>query len=393
MNRMWKIATVVGIGATATALCTAQASASPSHSAGSASHRLVAHSAGAHRVIEHGVVFVQNNNLSANMIVAYRRDAGGGLTQVGTYPTGGKGGQANGSAADFLASEGSLTYDKSSHVLYAVNAGSNTITSFAVDGAHLRLIQVIGSGGQFPVSVAARGPMVFVLNGRAGGSVSGYLSVGGHLLAIPAWHRELHSNTPVDATEFVSTPGQIGFTPDGSKLVVTTKNGANTVDVFPIGFSGPSQQPVVTSLPGAVPFGFSFDARGRLVLTEAGTNSVATFSVAGNGVLTQIDSEPTGQLATCWVINSDGTFYVSNAASGTLSLFTSARGVLTDHGTAATDAGTIDAAASSDGRYLYVQAGGAGVLDIFHINWDGTLSANGSVPVPGAPGQEGVVAL
>jgi hypothetical protein len=381
MNRIWKLATSAGVGAVAAALCTVPASAATLTST-------------PHASTDHGVVFVQNDNLSGNTIIAYDRTASGGLTKVGDYRTGGNGGRANGAAADFLASQGSLSYDRSTHLLYAVNAGSNTLTVFAVDGDRLTRLQVISSGGDFPVSVAARGPLVFVLNGRDGGSVSGYVQVGGHLVAIPQWHRDLRLNTPTDANEFTHLPGQIGFTPDGSKLIVATKAGGNTVDVFRMGIFGLSENPAVTSLPGAVPFAFDFDANGHLVLAEAGTNSVATFWIGASGALTQLDNAPTGQAATCWIVGSNGTFYVSNAASSNLSLFSSdSAGALTDHGTAPADAGTIDAAASSDGKYLYVQSGVTGLVDIYWIGADGSLTANGSVSVPHGVGQEGIVAL
>ena len=55
--------------------------------------------------------------------------------------------------------------------------------------------------------------------------------------------------------------------------------------------------------------------------------------------------------------------------------------------------GSVDAAASPDGRYLYVQAGAAGNVDAFSVNPDGSLTAIGSVTVPNAVGGEGIVAL
>ena len=62
-------------------------------------------------------------------------------------------------------------------------------------------------------------------------------------------------------------------------------------------------------------------------------------------------------------------------------------------GTTPTGAGTIDAAASSDGRFLYVQTGAAGAVDAFRIGADGSLTGVGTVTVPGAVGGEGIVAL
>ena len=51
------------------------------------------------------------------------------------------------------------------HVLLAVNAGSNTLSLFRVArGDKLLLKQVVASGGEFPVSIAVRGDLVYVLN-------------------------------------------------------------------------------------------------------------------------------------------------------------------------------------------------------------------------------------
>ena len=339
-------------------------------------------------------VFVQTDNTAGNTIVAYQRTSTGGLQQVGIYPTGGDGGQLTGSVVDHLSSEGSLAYDPRAGLLYAVNAGSNTITVFSVRGDTLIRSQVISSGGQFPVSITVHGNQVFVLNALGGASVSGFIQLGGRLIPVPSWTRDLGLGT-TSSTVFTGTPGQIGFTPDGSHLVVTTKGAANTVDVFEAGPFGLSAQPAVTSLPGEVPFGFTFDQYGHLAVAETGTDTVATFSIAPSGTLTQLGAAATGQAATCWITAApEGTLYASNAGSASESgLATQPDGAVTLLGATPTDAGTVDATASSDGQYLYVQAGGAGNVDAYRINPDGSLTETGSVTVPGAVGGEGIVAL
>ena len=113
-------------------------------------------------------MFVQTDNTAGNQVVAYQRSDDGTLALAGTYNTGGVGGVLNGSAVDPLASQGSLTYDPHNSLLYAVNAGSNSVSVFSVQGDHLSLRQVIGSGGTFPVSVAVRNGLVYVLNAESG---------------------------------------------------------------------------------------------------------------------------------------------------------------------------------------------------------------------------------
>jgi DNA-binding beta-propeller fold protein YncE len=350
-------------------------------------------SAGTSDQVESHPVFVQNDDLAGNTIVAYDRTSTGSLVLAGSYPTGGRGGALDGSVVDHLASQGSLAYDPGSGLLYAVNAGSDTITTFAVHGDRLVRRQVISSGGAFPVSIAVHGNLVFVLNARSGGSLDGFVRVGDVLVRIPGWHRGLGLD-PHQTPEFTSTPGQVAFNPDGSRLLVTTKNGANSIDVFRVGLAGPSAKPRVTTLPGAVPFAVAFDAAGHLDVAEAGPNAAATFRLNGDGSLTALDSSLTGEAATCWIVPVDGKLYLSNAGSGTVSGYTVDRqGILNALGTTATDPGTVDAAATPDGRFLYVQAGAAGIVDAYRIGTGGSLTRVGSVTVPGAVGGEGIVAL
>ncbi|WP_405577611.1 lactonase family protein [Streptomyces sp. NBC_01190] len=361
--------------------------------AAAASLAVFAGPASAHTGNSGAPVFVQTDGVAGNTIVAYSGAADGTLTQQGVYATGGRGGKLDGAVVDSLASEGSLTYDRAHSLLYAVNAGSDTVTVFSVRGDRLARRQVIASGGDFPVSVAVHGDQVYVLNALGGGSVQGYLNVGGFLVKVPSWHRDLGLD-PDAAPQFTHTPGQVGFTPDGSKLVVTTKAGGNTIDVFSVGLLGLSAKPVVTATPDAVPFGFTFDAAGRLVVTEAGPNAVATFTVGRDGRLAKVSEVATGQAATCWVVRDGATLYASNAGSGTLSgLRAGADGSLRALGTTSTAAGTVDAAVTSDGKFLYAQTGGAGGVDGFRVNPDGSLAKIASVTVPDAVAGEGIVAL
>ena len=68
-------------------------------------------------------------------------------------------------------------------------------------------------------------------------------------------------------------------------------------------------------------------------------------------------------------------------------------GKLSALGNTSTDAGTVDAAASVGGRFLYAQAGGAGIVNEYAVGVGGSLTEIGSVTVAGAAGGEGMVAL
>jgi Lactonase, 7-bladed beta-propeller len=337
-------------------------------------------------------VFVSTDDTTGNRVVAYDRAGDGTLTQAGSYLTHGLGGSLTGAVVDRTASQGALTYDAAHGLLLAVNAGSNTVSSFSVHGDHLRLEQVVPSGGSFPVSVAVHGNLVEVLNARAGGTVQGYVELGGHLLPLPG--RRPLGLDPTPTPEFTHTPGQVTFSPDGSKVLVTTKANTNAVDVFSVGWFGLlSPSPVVTTFAGDVPFALTFDRAGHAVIALAGSSSVATAALQPDGHLVPITTQGTAQAATCWIVRSGDVVYASNAGSATLTgLAVGQHGALTILGNTHTDGGTVDSAVTPDGHFLYVQGGAAGVVDAFRIGSGGALTALGSSPVPDAIGGEGIVA-
>ena len=134
-----------------------------------------------------------------------------------------------------------------------------------------------------------------------------------------------------------------------------------------------------------VPFSFTFTASGQFVVAEAGPSALHTFVLGAAGSLASASSSVTdGQLALCWITAAGGYDYVANAGSNSVSAFSvAANGTPSLVGTTGivgtTDAGPIDMAASADGSTLYVEAGGAGAVDEFHLNAGGSLSDLGSV--------------
>jgi len=144
------------------------------------------------------VVFAQTDGLTGNQVVAFDQAADGALTQAGTYDTGGPRRSTGRLGRGPHRVPGLRAYDAAAHLLYVANAGSDTITVFAAHGDQLTRLQVIKSGGEFPVSITTHGSLVYVLNARGGGSISGYVRVGRTLVAIPGWHRELGFNPEPD---------------------------------------------------------------------------------------------------------------------------------------------------------------------------------------------------
>jgi WD40 repeat protein len=340
-----------------------------------------------------GNVFVQTDASTGNQIDAFHRSFGGTLEAAGTYSTGGNGGAESGAVVDSLASQNSLVYDAGFNELYAVNAGSNTISVFFVFGSRLLLLEVLPSGGQFPVSIASRDGLVYVLNAGGAGSVQGFGHFGPFIYPIPFANQSLglsNSNPP----NYLMGPGDIGFTPEGSQLIVTTKASTSDIDVFSVGPWGRLSSPVENPSSTPVPFAFTFGPGGVLVVAEALDSTVSTYTVNPDGTLTAGSSLADGQAALCWITPAGGFDYVANAGSndlsayevgpgGTLSLVGST-GVVADTG-----AGPIDMAASPDGRYLYSEAGGAGAIGEFQVGPTGSLTPIGTVTGLN-PGLEGI---
>jgi 6-phosphogluconolactonase len=129
-----------------------------------------------------GGVFVSTNGLNGNAVVAFARAADGSLTPIGTFATGGTG---IGGAADPLASQFAVALSDNAKFLVVVNAGSNDVSSFAVDGGSLTLIDRASSGGVRPVSVSISNGVVYALNTVS--NTIGVLALGNDGSLTAAW--------------------------------------------------------------------------------------------------------------------------------------------------------------------------------------------------------------
>lgn len=349
-------------------------------------------------------VFVQGNELAGNTIHVFKRGEDGKLTAAGTYATGGKGGDQVDAPTDSLASQGSLVYDRGSHLLLAVNAGSGTVTSFRVEGQKLTDRRVVRSGGDFPSSIAVSGNLVYVMNAGGAGSVQGFKITARGLKPLSGSYRSLgleNDKVPL----FSSSPGQVAFTPGGRELVVTTKS-ANTIEVFPMRHDGrPAHRAKVNESAGGVPFAITFDKAGRMLVAEAEKSTVSTYKVLADGSLTVVQkSLANGQNTLCWLERAGDFFYGGNTGNSTVTGYRTNRhgglaltnevGIATPP--SAMSQGVIDLAVTQDEKFLYVQNGTSGTVDGFRIGRNGSLTkvttATGLPPFADS-GMEGIAAV
>jgi 6-phosphogluconolactonase (cycloisomerase 2 family) len=275
------------------------------------------------------MVYIMTNAEAMNEVVAFYRHPNGMLTFVGAYPSHGRGtGTREVSTAtrvdgmDTLASQGSLCLSNDGRFLFAVNAGSHTISSFSITGTGEPVfVDVKPSGGAQPNSLDVHGDLLYVSNvgfpgGNTPSNIAGFRIDGyGRLTYVPG------------STHYLSTltaqPARVVFTPDGTKLVVSELT-TNRLSVFRVNPDGTVTGPAINRSNGLGPFGSCFLSSGVLLVTEEKSSALSSYALDGNGILYLISgSVPNGQATTCWVVPSrDERFaYTTNTLSGTISTY------------------------------------------------------------------------
>jgi 6-phosphogluconolactonase len=317
-------------------------------------------------------VYVLTNQAAGNEVAVFDRAGDGTLTPAGSVPTGGLGSGAG------LGSQGALILDGDR--LFAVNAGSDEISVLEAGPGGLALLDSAPSGGDTPISLTVHGDLLYVLNSGGEGNISGFtVGSGGELAPLAGSTRPLSG--------VATGPAQVEFTPGGKLLVVTEKN-TNKILTYALQPDGLTTGPTVQDSAGMTPFGFAFDRRSHLIVSEAfggavDQSAMSSYVVARDGTLTVISpSVGTTETAACWVVVSkNGRFaYTTNTGSGSISGYRIGNdGSLTlldaDGVTGSTGMGSspLDMALSRNGRFLFVLEGGDHEVGAFRVLADGSL--------------------
>src|SRR5215211_804531 len=149
-------------------------------------------------------VYVQTNT-SPNEVIAFRRSDDGSLNRIGSVATGGKG-----SDSPHLQSQGSVVLTGDGQHLLVTNAGSDDLSVFAVASDGSLALRSRVDTGSVPRSVAG--------------------------------NRE-------DAD-----PAQVGFSPDGS-LVVITQRGTDSIVTYAVAADGTFGDSQEIASEGPTPYG------------------------------------------------------------------------------------------------------------------------------------------
>src|SRR5207247_1237182 len=261
------------------------------------------------------------------------------------------------------------------------NAGSDDVSLFAVEADGLRLADRVASGGSGPTSVAVHDDLVYVLdNGSA--SISGFRVSDGKLAPLEG------SSRPLSADD--ADPAQIAFSRDGRTLVVTER-GTNSISSYAVDEHGYADGPATIESAGATPYGFDFTARGAVVVTEAfggeiGKAAASSYSVTAPGRLAPVSgSVGDTRSEVCWAAATrDGRFvYVTNFGDGTISSYAVGEGgslELLEPVAAATRLGTAgvrDEALTRDGRFRHAIDADAQRVFGWTVGDDGKLTPAG----------------
>jgi 6-phosphogluconolactonase len=366
-----------------------------------------------------GTVYAMTN-ADNNEIVVYHRAADGTLTLAGTFATNGSG--ATTEPGDALGASNPLILSPDNRWLLAVNAGSDTISVFQVDSDNLTFVQQVDSHGDLPVSLTMHQNLVYVLNAREGGNISGFtIDTNGHLTYLEGSTRPLNADTLEGDPFFLNSPAQVGFTPLGDKLVVTVKGAIleppdPKILVFAVKDNGlPSKKPVTNDkLP--VPFGFVFDDLNNLLVAQpfgdqppgGNRGAAGSYDIVGNGRLVPIsETVPNGQTATCWIAITTSTrfAYTTNNGGdgmnpgGTISSYKVASdgslSLISDIA-ARTGHAPVDLAITPNNQYLYNVNAVDGTVSMFEIDQTNgnliSLGEIGGLPNDGSGSAVGIAA-
>ncbi|MGI8702362.1 MAG: lactonase family protein [Nocardioidaceae bacterium] len=345
-----------------------------------------------------GAAFAMTNRSTGNEIVSYHRAADGMLTRVGTVPTRGRG------IGTDLDTQGGLRLSSDHRYLYAVNAGSDNVSVFAVNGTHLEFLQKVYAGDE-PNSLTLNGDLLYVLDGSvAGNGILGFrVTSDGRLSPLAHSFRLLSSP--------IAVPGTVQFSPDGGLLLVTEKttnrelSPQNAIDVFKVQSDGlASAVPKRIASHGVRPFSLAFRNDKQFVVAESFNaapqrSAVSSYRIYSDGSRDLLSpSIRNHQTDTCWIVvtKDDRYAYTANFGSGTISSygFESTGRIHLIEGNAAflgikSQPVDLDLAA---GSYLYLLLRGTGAVAAFDIRSDGSLRSLGVVKgaLPVADGASGL---
>jgi len=219
-------------------------------------------------------------------------------------------------------SQAAVALSEDGRLLFAVNAGDNTVTVFRVTGRGLKKVDRVGSGGTEPISVTSDAALVYVLNSHSG-NIAGFKITRHDRLRLIA-----------GSSQSLSTPGpgaiaaQIGFSPNGRVLTVSERcylggcanQPKGVLDTFVVGRDGKAGPATQNASNDYGPFGFAYLNSRTLLVSNTGninhppnppdptdptlfTGTTSSYSLDRFGTVTPAGGPvASGGRGACWIV-------------------------------------------------------------------------------------------
>jgi 6-phosphogluconolactonase len=273
-------------------------------------------------------VYSISNAAPKNTLIKFVQRGNGTLKKVQTIKTGGSGGLAPQPGCEppggcpMLDTQSEVVVWK--RLVFAVNAGSDSITSFIEKkNGKLKRVDVQSSMGDFPNSIAVKRGVLYVLNSHSD-SIAGFkFDKRGEI------RRIVNSVRPLAAMQIAQglSPRQIGFDRTGGVLIVTRLSPLpGGIDTFLLNSRNRPGQAIANAPTTPLPFGFAVDRYNNLVMSQVSAppelampGNTATYDInTQTGQLTPIETVTSDGVAPCWVvITRDGRYaFVVNTGGG-----------------------------------------------------------------------------
>jgi 6-phosphogluconolactonase (cycloisomerase 2 family) len=373
-------------------------------------------------------IYTQTNE-TENKVINFRQGMDGRLSEIQRVPTGGKGTggftpvTGEQSSPDSLISSNSVITSKDKKYLFAVNAGNNTVSCFAIgpDGM-LALTDTQSTGNELSGMSGTANSLayndadgtLYVLHSFGPDHIRVFTAMGGKLMLRPQ-ARTVNAPGLSDRV-----PTQIVLTPDNKFLLASVLFDARpseaglvlakekTLVTFPIMMGGALGEPMFNEAGGITPFASCFlnGSIDTFITVLAAESSAVVSSIASDGMVksgksAKIDTTIDGMMSEpseiCWISVSEDNKYAfgTNFGYGTVSSFKiDGNGLAVRMSTAAREVGDgtfkglagVPSSGAGDnavsGQFLYQLYANAKKLVSYKIGDDGRLTKAMEVPVP-----------
>ncbi|KAL0580972.1 hypothetical protein V5O48_001064 [Marasmius crinis-equi] len=349
-----------------------------------------------------GALYFITNEDDGNFVVSAEIAEDGKVALSQAISTGGvgvRGNNENKNDPGPLFSQGAVQVSPAAKLLATVNSGSNTLALFSIDENDPTVLtkvgSLVGSGGEFPVSVAfnSKGDKLCALNGGEVNSVSCFkVDKENGLTPLAGGNRALGLNQTTPGTGVAGSVSHVLFSEDDKQLIASVKGVADpekvvgALAVFDVADDGSLSKDFKVLAPpanGLAPFGMALVPGNKAVVVADPNNGFDVIdlekgdSADSKSVAVDVDN----QKAIGWTSRSQktGNFFLSDSVTGRVTevkVDDNLKGSVVSETDLGNDSGSIDntVATIKDKDFLYVLSSKANAIDVLSVDGAGKVS-------------------